>query len=239
MPSLQEFKSSFKTDVARPARFDIEMPIPLKLLAFRNISRKLSLRCESAELPGKTIATTDRKVYGPIEKQPYLTTFNDLTFTFIVSDDMSEKRLFDAWMNLINPKTTFNLNYKSDYVTNVTINQYNVKNDLSYSATLIDAFPVSVNQLDLDWSNETSHHKLAVTFAYYTWETNTLQSFGQDLIDAGVSAGVDAATEALSSFAGSSSFNPLTLDTGGAIYKMEAIARGFTIGSSEAPSTLG
>jgi hypothetical protein len=37
---------------------------------------------------------------------------------------------------------------------------------------LKDAFPINVNQLDLNWSNE-NFHKLNVTFAYTYW-TNDL-----------------------------------------------------------------
>ena len=38
-----------------------------------SISRYLSLQCESAELPGRTIGTADVKIYGPTFKVP--TTF--------------------------------------------------------------------------------------------------------------------------------------------------------------------
>ena len=227
MPSLQEFKSSFKTELARPARFDVEIPVPLKLVAYLGTGRNLRLRCENAELPSKTFATTERKIYGPTEKHPYLTTFNDSTFTFMVSDDMSEKKFFDAWMNLINPKATFDLNYKNDYITAITVNQYNVKNELSYSLSLIDAFPISVNQLDLDWSNENTHHKLAVTFAYYTWENNSIAAFAEDLINAGVSTAVNMATDTLTAYAGKTSYNPMQPSTGASIYDMTAISQGF------------
>jgi hypothetical protein len=227
MPSLREFTASFKTDFARPARFDVEIPVPLKLVAYLNTAKQLTLRCENAEFPGKTLATTDRRIYGPSEKQPYLTTFSDSTFTFILSDDMREKRLFDAWMDLINPKSTFDMNYKGDYATPITINQYDVTNKLSYSVTLIDAFPVSVNQLDLDWSNDSTHHRLSVTFAYHTYEGNSIQSLAQDLINAGISTGVDIATESLSKFNFKSPFNPLTPDTSGSVYDMKTIAKGF------------
>jgi len=227
MPSLTDFKASFKTELARPARFDVQIAVPLKLVTYLNTGRQLGLRCENAELPSKTLATTERKIYGPTEKHPYLTTFNDSTFTFMVSDDMKEKSFFDAWMNLINPKATFDLSYKNDYATPITINQYNVKNDLTYSITLIDAFPVSVNQLDLDWSNENSYHKLAVTFAYYTWENNSIGAFAQDLLNAGVSTAVDMATNALTAYAGGTSFNPLKPSTKGTVYDMGSIAKGF------------
>ncbi|NBP03650.1 MAG: hypothetical protein EBU90_26855, partial [Proteobacteria bacterium] len=132
-----------------------------------------------------------------------------------------------AWMDLINPKATFDMNYKNDYVTPITVNQYNVKNQLTYSITLIDAFPVSVNQLDLDWSNENTHHKLAVTFAYHTWENNSIAAFAEDLLNAGVGTAVDMATNALTAYAGGTSYNPLTPSTGASIYDMTSIAQGF------------
>jgi len=147
--------------------------------------------------------------------------------TFMVSDDMSEKKLFDAWMNLINPRTTYDFNYRQSYVTPITVNQYNVKNQLSYSITLVDAFPISINQLDLDWSNENSHHKLAVTFAYYTWENNSIAAFAENLINAGVETAVDMATSALTKYAGGTSYNPFNSSTSGKIYDMTSVAQGF------------
>lgn len=207
--SINDFKSSFKTDFARPARFDVLIPVPLKLVGYRNTSQNLQYRCESAQLPGVTYATQDRVTYGPIEKQPYLKTFNDVTMTFIVSDDMNEKLFFDAWMNLINSQATFNMSYKSDYSTPITINQYNVSNEITYSITLNEAFPVSINQLDLDWTNETSYHKLMVTFAYYTWETdNTFYDIGLQVRDNAISTGIDAASNFISEKFGLGSGNP-------------------------------
>ena len=44
---------------------------------------------------------------------------------------------------------------------------------MSYSVDLYEAFPVSMNQMDLDWSND-GVHKLSVTFAYTYWRNNSL-----------------------------------------------------------------
>ena len=107
--SVSEFLASFKTDLARPARFDVEIPVPLKLIMYRNLGQRLTLRCETAELPSRTLATTERKIYGPTEKHPYLTTYNESTLTSMVSDDMMEKKFYDAWLIIINPKYTFML----------------------------------------------------------------------------------------------------------------------------------
>ena len=43
----------------------------------------LTLRCEQAELPGKTILTVEDKLYGPVRKIGYGQMFIDTTMTFI------------------------------------------------------------------------------------------------------------------------------------------------------------
>jgi len=122
------------------------------------------------------------KIYGVEEKYPYQTTYNDTSLTFIVGDDMEEKKFFDAWLNWINPTINYNLKYKADYAVSLTVNQYNVKNELSYSITMLDAFPIAMNQLDLDWSSD-GHHKLTVTFAFTSWRDNSLEALGMEFLE--------------------------------------------------------
>ena len=204
---MTEFLASFKKDVARPNRFDVTIPVPVTLLPYIGTSRNLSYRCESAQLPGRTFATLEQKIgSNPVEKHPYETTYTDMDMTFIVDDDMSQKTFFDAWMNYINPTYNYNFRYKSDYATILTVTQYDVMNKPSYSVNLFDAYPISVNQLDLDWSND-GHHKLSVTFAYTNWKNNSLEALGMQIIDqqignfvdkvGGLDSVLDAATNSL------------------------------------------
>lgn len=183
--SIADFKASFKTDLARPNRFDVLIPIPLGISYYVGTSRFLQLRCENAELPGRNISTTSMKVYNIEEKFPYQTTYNDINLTFIVGDDMREKKLFDAWLEWINPSLNYNLKYKTDYAVSLRINQYDLSNKLSYSIDLLDAYPIAVNQMDLDWSND-GVHKLTVTFAYTYWKNYSIeamaQEFGENII---------------------------------------------------------
>jgi len=194
--SISEFISSFATDIARPNKFDVSIPIPLPLILYRNTAQQLKFRCESASLPGRTLATTDQKIYNIVEKFPYATTYNDIDLTFIVSDSMEEKEFFDAWLEFINPTTNFNVKYKGDYTTSVTITQYDVRNESSYAVELIDAFPISVNQLDLDWQND-GHHKLVVTFAYTYWKNANILSNLKGAIGAGIGGAIGQYTGGL------------------------------------------
>jgi hypothetical protein len=185
--SISEFKSSFVTDLARPNKFDVSIPIPLTLLPFRNTARNLTFRCENAELPSRTFATVEQKFgSNPTQKFPYQSSYNDVNLTFIVSDDMSEKLFFDAWLEYINPSYKYDFRYRDDYCSTIQINQYDVKNAKSYSINLVDAYPISVNQLDLDWSSD-GHHKLVVVFAYSYWQNNSIQGSGTSLLQTAIS----------------------------------------------------
>ena len=192
--SITNFISSFQNDLARPNRFDVNIPIPLTLIQYRNISQRLTFRCENANLPGRTISTTDQKIYNIVEKFPNQTSYQDMDMTFIVGGDMAEKQFFDAWLELINPTTNFNFKYKGDYSTSITVNQYDINNNLTYTIELVDAYPIAVNQLDLDWSND-GYHKLTVVFAYTYWKNNSLNNILQNALTAGIGGGISQLTK--------------------------------------------
>ena len=186
--AINDFRSSFKNDLAKPHRFDVNIPIPLTLIPYVQSAKNLVYRCEGAQLPGRTFATAEQQIgSNPVEKYPYLTTFNDVDLTFIVDNSMEQKVFFDAWLNYINPQYNYNFRYKGDYATTITINQYNSQNEIIYSVNLYDAYPVSMNQLDLNWSDD-GYHKLVVTFAYTYWQNNSLQALGMELVDMGINA---------------------------------------------------
>lgn len=171
--SIVDFIHNFKSDFAKPSRFEVTIPkIPAGL---NSTKTNLMYRCESAELPSITYATLEQKFgSNPIEKYPYQVQFNDLSLTFIVGSDMDEKKFFDSWMELIVPSSTYNMQYKynsdgsSKYVTDIRITQFDSTGTPTYAVDLIDAYPITVNQLDLDWSAE-GYHKLTVVFAYTYW----------------------------------------------------------------------
>jgi hypothetical protein len=167
--SISNFTSTFK-DLARPSRFEVIITLPNLVKQEIDVDEKiLILTCHVAQLPGRTFAPTEQKTYGPIEKYPFLTTYNDLDLTFYVDQELNIKRIFDMWMNVINPKTTNNFEYKENYCSDIQIKQYDMKNEVTYAVKCVDAYPISMNQLDLDWSSE-SFHNLNVTFAYTRWE---------------------------------------------------------------------
>ena len=134
-----------------------------------SLSRYLALQCESAELPGKTLATADVKIYGPTFKVPYQTQYGDTSFTFLCNNDFFERKLFDRWTEAIMPSDTNNLRFpkgqSTRYMTNIKIIQYDEFIKQIYAVELIDAFPIGISPQSLSWSDE-NFHRLQIQFAY-------------------------------------------------------------------------
>jgi hypothetical protein len=166
--TLSTFISSFADELAKPSRFDVSITLPSVLGSIVD-SFTLSLRCENANLPGRTLETSDLRIYGPSEKMPNRSSYEDITMTFIVTNTMVEKKVFNSWMDYINPTNTWNFEYKSNYVSDIVITQYDLSNNDVHSVKLIEAYPIAITQMDLDWANQ-DYHKLSVTFTYRYWE---------------------------------------------------------------------
>ena len=134
-----------------------------------SVTRYLALQCESAELPGKTLATADVKIYGPTFKVPYQTQYGDTSFTFLCTNDFFERKLFDRWTEAIMPSDTNNLRFpkgqSTRYMTNIKIIQYDEFIKQIYAVELIDAFPIGISPQSLSWSDE-NFHRLQIQFAY-------------------------------------------------------------------------
>jgi hypothetical protein len=186
---IENFLRSFSNDIARPNRFDVRIILPNSIIDNLNIKnnstsgivRTLALRCEATELPGRTFGTVDQKFgSNPTTKFPIHSSYNDLSMTFIVSDTMIERTIFDVWMEYINPTTSFDFDYKKNTVSDIAVIQYDLQDTPVYTVNFYNAYPIVVNQMDLDWSND-GYHKLTVVFAYDYWQNQGIEKLGEIL----------------------------------------------------------
>jgi hypothetical protein len=133
------------------------------------VSRYLSLQCESAELPGRTLQTADVKIYGPTFKVPYQSQYQETNFTFICTNDFYERKLFDQWLDAIHPSDTNNLRFPREYMVKPTIIQYDEFIKQIFAVELIDAFPLGIGSQPLNWAEE-NFHRLTIQFAYQRYK---------------------------------------------------------------------
>jgi len=129
-----------------------------------------SAYCEQASLPGRSFATSDVKFgTGFTQKMPYNSIFDDVSMTFKLDSGMRIKKFFDAWQNKIHNKGTGYMEYYDNYKEQVMIEVYNRQDEVVYTCTIFDAYPISVASTDMSHSTQNEILKLNVTFAYKTW----------------------------------------------------------------------
>jgi len=81
----------------------------------------VNLLCKAVNIPGKGVASVDKKI-GPItQKIANGILFADVSFTFMVLNDFGIKNYFDRWADLAIDPITFELGYKNEYSKQVKI----------------------------------------------------------------------------------------------------------------------
>ena len=86
--------------------------------------------------------------------------------SFILTNDYFMKKLFDNWMSGVFDVKDYRAGYKKDFTTDVIIQQLNSKNVPIYGVKLENAFPITMNSIQLDSNSENTVQKLNVTLSY-------------------------------------------------------------------------
>ena len=167
-----EFKARIEGNLAAPAYFRVLLS---GAIVDSDGSKLLSLLCNQAQLPGRNFATNEYTTHGPIRKQPYSTIYDDIVLSFYCKEDMGVKTLFQEWQSFIQDNSASNeFSYFDDYVTDMIVEQFDASGKSIYSVRLIDAYPVMVAPLDLNWASQNSFHNLQVTMAFRYWREEPL-----------------------------------------------------------------
>ena len=131
-----------------------------------NNPRDIDMLCDSVTIPGKQISTIDYQAQRESIKVPYETIPDDVTLSFILTNDYYMKTVFDNWINNIVNNSTYTVAYKKDITTDVIIQQLDEKNTPIYGVKLRGAFPTTMNEIVLSNESENTIQKLNVSFSY-------------------------------------------------------------------------
>jgi hypothetical protein len=144
-----------------------------RLLALSPISdqAEISLLCEQAAFPFLNIQTKPYRIYGPTYPRPVVSDYGGegVALTFHLDRSMKVKTFFDNWMQTTVAESSYNVRYKRDYATTVEIKQLDELDNITYQIVLEDAFPRSMNLVELNQASQNQTHRLTVLFAYRNW----------------------------------------------------------------------
>ena len=167
--SMKDFIAQVRTrGLARSNRYEVIIPIPPSTVAPAT-ARLVALFCDSVNLPSYNIATTPASVYGETIEMPYNRTFEPVTMSFYCDNGLMMKGIFEAWlMEVIDPyKRT--INYYNTYTRDIDIVVQTVDGKSVYTCKLFEAYPKSMQAVQLDASNK-DIMKINVTFQFKYWD---------------------------------------------------------------------
>ena len=168
-----------KNGVAKSSHFEVQITGP----GTTGEENDLMFRADACELPGRTISTSEYRIYGPIRKVAYASTYTDTSIGFLCSEDLREKRYFDEWQDIImhhratsgmsakHTKGRYETGYYEDYVRTIEIRQYNVSGAKQSTHYLDEAYPIGIAPIALSWGNE-ELIRLQVTFAFHDYRAD-------------------------------------------------------------------
>jgi hypothetical protein len=190
--------SDFKTAIGKPVRPNLfkailrgwdkattdendQLSVYLARNEVTNID-EFSFRCEKAEFPGRTIATSeDTGGGGPSLKLPYDVTYNDIQLSIICSADMKERLFFESWMDsIIGPagmkvgvSTGGLVSYFEHYARGISleVQQLDESGKIIISYEMHDIYPTALSAMNATWEEVNSYQRFGVTLFYrhYTY----------------------------------------------------------------------
>ena len=179
--------------LARPNNFKVELSLASigtswpgtgqrtdSMPSFNSIKDTYQFRCEKAELPGRTVATTDDSMSGTSVKLPYDMTYNDIQLSIICSTDMLERKFFEQWMDFIvkpgnptNPGNAGTIAYYSDYAKGniLKVSQLNDSGTEILTYTCHDVYPIAMTPMNATWEENNTYQRFGVTlcYRYHLW----------------------------------------------------------------------
>ena len=169
---LNDILSMFHSEdgYATPNRFEVLITRPQ---ASANENRKVSMRCESINLPGRNLNTsTDSNIYGPTREVVNGVTYaDDITMTFQARSGLEERVFFEKWQELAFDERTWNVGYYNDYISTIDVYLLDRQDNRRYGLKFWEVFPKTINATQLSQGANNEIIKLEVVLSFRYWTT--------------------------------------------------------------------
>lgn len=166
---LDNFRSEVLAfGLAKSHRFEVIITAPPGLDS--NSARLGSLFADGTQLPTTRLNTTTQRMWGSPRIIPLWAEYggDNITVNFHIDRLYKVKTFFDNWIDKVVSRQTSTVAYRDEYVTDIKIHQLDEQDKETYGVVLKEAFPISVNPIQLDMAS-VGLSRLSVTFAYKKW----------------------------------------------------------------------
>ena len=168
--SISEFKNRTVASFARPTLYQVQITPPpgfgAKKITNHTI-QPLNLNCYNAQIPGISMATTDKDIgYRSVAYQKL---YDDVLLSFYCNENFTELKFMQDWMNLISNPINNRFEYYNQYASDIDIIHLGRNNERTLMTTLHEAYPKKIDPMQLDYgSNDIMRMTVNFTYRYYT-----------------------------------------------------------------------
>lgn len=152
---------------ALSSHFKVNFVLPSALISSASnfTPGSLSIMAQNVTIAGVQLATTELGIYGTPVKMPYGLVYQDLNVSFICTNDMAQKIIFDEWRRLIVDPTTNFVGYYDTYVGEVEVHKLDQEGNITHTVYYEEAFPLAIFEQELN-SGGNEVLRLSVQMSY-------------------------------------------------------------------------
>ena len=156
------------------------------------IQRGLRAFVENVDMPGRTLDTTDYKIYGPRRQVVTGHSFSgEITMSMYCDKFLRQRSFFEMWQKAAFDQGTNNVHFYEEYIGAVRIYQLGAfaenadRDRISYGVELFECFPKTISAVSYNQGSENEIQKISVSLAFKSWINLTLDQVGSYTVGGG------------------------------------------------------
>jgi hypothetical protein len=134
-----------------------------------NNGPQLSMRCINMSFPPRSLMTVETRHTGVPYKLPYSAMYDEVSFTFVASEDLRERKFFEIWQETVMNVGMNSLNFYNEYISTVEMYQLDKNNNIMYGVKLDEAYPINIGAVDYSYGSQNEFVSVTVSLAYRRW----------------------------------------------------------------------
>ena len=166
---INKFRTGLKGGIARPNLFEVNISVPTTVPLDTTI---FPFQCKLATIPPSTMGVIEVPYFGRMIKIPGNRTFDNLSLTVINDEGFLIRDAVENWMELMNHhRDNKSSATMVDIQADISVKHFKVDGTASGDPwTFVDAFPVSLGEISLDWGSNDTAEEFSIDFAYDYWK---------------------------------------------------------------------
>ena len=179
MANIADFNANMTGGGARPNQFRVDLAFPSYVTGGRVAAVQGQFLCKAAQLPASTLENLPIQYRGRAVNFAAERTFAPWTVTVYNDTDFGIRTAIESWQNGIQEyATTEGRTNPNDYQADLLVTQLDRNGAGVKQYKFVDAFPLSIGIVQLDYDTTNAIETFDVEFQYNFFTSNTSESGG-------------------------------------------------------------